>query len=160
MTTQHPITPPPELSAKRYLNTPPAELFTKCYEQAEYQLRREFSLKFVVSHAIRTSYDAGHAAGADQELKECCKAVTDQIITIDNIGLSGPAGVLHTEGFSSWPAFAQMVSRQLRAARRPKPPSLKEQGREALERISNSVVMATGGAELDVLKAIVEQLPD
>ena len=39
-------------------------------------------------------------------------------------------------------------------------PSLKDQGREALERISNFIVMETGGAELDVLKAIVEQLPD
>ena len=46
----------------------------------------------------------------------------------------------------------------LRADRRPK--TLKERGREALQSIHNAVVMETGGRELDVLKEIVESLPD
>jgi len=76
-------------------------------------------------------------AAADHELEMCCDAIL-QIIDVANVGFSGPAGILHTEEFSSWPAFAQMVSRQLRAARRPKPTSLKEQALiqwEQVERI-------------------------
>lgn len=46
----------------------------------------------------------------------------------------------------------------LRSARRPK--TLKERGREALQNIHSAVVMETGGRELDVLKEIVESLPD
>ena len=51
MTDLHPITPPPEL-------------FAQCYEEAERNLQVPFSLKFAMSHAIRTAYAAGHAAGA------------------------------------------------------------------------------------------------
>lgn len=48
----------------------------------------------------------------------------------------------------------------LRSARRPKPKTLKERKREALQSIHNAVVMETGGRELDVLQEIVESLPD
>lgn len=83
-----------------------------------------------------------YRAGADQALEACCEWLD-----------KGPYGF-------SIAASASELTRSLRAALRPKPKGLKEQGRKALERISNSVVMATGGAELDVLKAIVESLPD
>lgn len=62
----------------QYLITPPPELFAKCYEQAERQLRSDFSLKFVMSHAIRTAYDAGHTDGADQELEACLQLIQNE----------------------------------------------------------------------------------
>ena len=101
--------------------------------------------------------------GADQELEASRKAITAQIITIDNIGLSGPAGVLHTEEYSSWPAFAQMVSRQLRAARRPRPPSLKQQALEALDSASyqpGSDFKQIDPARSATIRRALESLPD
>ena len=86
-----------------------------------------------VPNALRAAF----CAGADRELEACVK-------WLDEVG----------------PSAIPLWGNDLRKDRRPKPPSLKEQGRQALERISNSVVMETGGAELDVLKAIVESLPD
>jgi hypothetical protein len=80
--------------------TPPPELFAQCYEEAERNLQVPFSLKFAMSHAIRTAYAAGHAAGADQELEACCKWLAVESIE---------------------------ASQDLRTTRRPKPPSLKEQ---------------------------------
>lgn len=71
--------------------------------------------------------------GADEELKACCLWVAQE---------------------------SRTACRQLKAHRRPKPPSLKERGREALQNIHAAVVMETGGRELDVLKEIVESLPD
>jgi hypothetical protein len=49
-----------------YRHAPSAELFAKCYEQAERQLQSGYSLKFAMSHAIRTAYDAGHADTSPQ----------------------------------------------------------------------------------------------
>ena len=50
----------------RYRHAPSVELLAKCYEQAERQLQSGYSLKFAMSHAIRTAYDAGHAATSPQ----------------------------------------------------------------------------------------------
>ena len=135
---QHPITPPSELMQQWWDGTHGA-----LYE-----------FEAVVTQAARW--------GADQELKECRKAIADQIITVDNIGLSGPAGVLHTKAFSSWPTFAQMVSRQLHAARRPEPPSL----RTALQRLVEEVLDANQYKPPGVLRAVedarraIESLPE
>jgi hypothetical protein len=73
--------------------------------------------------------------GADAELEACCEWI---------------------HGETSDECFVA----NLRAARRPNPNTLKERGREALQSIHNAVVMETGGRELDVLKEIVESLPD
>ena len=94
MTDLHPITPPPEL-------------FAQCYEEAERNLQVPFSLKFTMSHAIRTAYAAGYAAGADKELEACCEW-------------------LFQDGYD-------VTSARLRNARRPKPPSLRKQAYDALD---------------------------
>lgn len=106
------------------------------------QLRSEAPHGIRDMGATRERYliHAAYRAGADQGLEVCCEWLD-----------KGPYG------FS---IVAPGLTRSLRAALRPEPKGLKEQGRKALERISNSVVMATGGAELDVLKTIVESLPD
>lgn len=74
-----------------------------------------------------------YCVGADHELEACCEELEHANCTD-----------------YEW----------LRARRRPKPATLKERGREALQNIHNAIVMETGGRELDVLKEIVESLPD
>lgn len=83
-----------------------------------------------------------YCAGADQRLE----AVKHWLIT-------GPYGASIVTGSPTFVA-------DLCDSFKPKPPSLKERGREALRSIHNAVVMETGGRELDVLKEIVESLPD
>jgi len=77
--------------------------------------------------------------GADMELDACCSWVS-----------------VHCSRWSD----GTRPRDELYVARRPKPPTLKERGRKALQSIHNAVVMETGGRELDVLKEIVESLPD
>jgi hypothetical protein len=69
--------------------------------------------------------------GADQELYACCE-------WLDREGWSGE-------------------SRQLRAARRPKPPSLKDQALEALAHILNNSSTQLGA---DTIRRALEQLDD
>ena len=69
--------------------------------------------------------------GADQELEACCEWLGQE-------GWSGEA-------------------RQLRAARRPKPPSLKEQALKALDHILNNSSTDLGG---NTIRRALEQLPD
>jgi hypothetical protein len=70
--------------------------------------------------------------GADQELEACCE-------WLDREGWSGE-------------------SRQLRAARRPKPPSLKEQALIHFE--SFAATFETSGGDSDLIRRALEQLPD
>jgi hypothetical protein len=98
---------------------------------------------------------------ADQMLDACCKAIVEQIITIDNTGFSGPASVLHMERYSSWPAFAQMVSRQLRTAMRPRPPSLKDQALQALIHLENGALHSMDTIEpANCIRRALESIPD
>jgi hypothetical protein len=69
--------------------------------------------------------------GADQELEACCE-------WLDREGWSGE-------------------SRQLRAARRPKPPSLKEQALEALDRVWNGGSTHT---DWELFRRALEALPE
>ena len=73
--------------------------------------------------------------GADQELTECCKCIYDQ----------------------GWFANPEHRIAQLRAARRPKPPSLKEQGLQALEALQQRT---TDPNIVEPLRLAVEALPD
>ena len=77
------------------------------------------------------------AAGADQELEACCKWMKGYFLT------------------------GSLSCNQLRAARRPKPPSLKEQ---ALEELENMVKAAKdfgfGGTDPTAIRRALEQLND
>jgi hypothetical protein len=80
-----------------------------------------------------TKYDlARHAAqwGADQELEACCEWI---------------------------PKATPWDAEQLRVARRPKPPSLKEQALKALDHILNNSSTDLGG---NTIRRALEQLPD
>jgi hypothetical protein len=71
--------------------------------------------------------------GADQELEACCK-------WLDGVGDLKP---------------------QLRTARRPKPPSLKEQALEQLDGIAAVFRMSHGGNLVcDTIRRALEELPD
>ena len=108
------------------------------------ELMQQWILKYygrdVGKVSLKDIYMAKCAAqwGSDQELEACCEA-------LDNLN----------DGF--W-------SKKLRAARRPKPPSLKEQ---ALQALSEAVKMADDvppegicSGQADIIRHALEQLPD
>ena len=73
--------------------------------------------------------------GADQELEACCKWLA-----------------------VAWKSYAAV---ELRAARRPKPPSLKAQAMEALERqCLRSISPLVSTSDLDTIRRALEALPD
>jgi hypothetical protein len=87
-------------------------------------------------HGIFAEHLATRAAqwGADQELEACC-------------------GWLGQEGWSG-------ESRQLRAARRPKPPSLKEQALEIVKRTPVNSAGLYSYEQLEIIRRALEQLDD
>jgi hypothetical protein len=77
--------------------------------------------------------------GADQELEACCLELVDGI------------GRLHAE-------FPSCLAEDIRAARRPEPPSLKEQALEELEFLSD---IASGlGCDGSAIRRALEALPN
>ena len=113
--------------------TPPPELVQQWEEQ--------FLERPTINGCFIQSYIATQSAqwGADQELE----AVEEEIIA------------------QGW--FANSVHRraQLRAARRPKPPSLKEQALEALKRQSTrSVPSLVSTNDCDTIRRALEALPN
>jgi hypothetical protein len=95
-----------------------------------------------------TKYDlARHAAqwGADQELEACCEEMKS---------IPSPLGI----------PFGEMASNALRNARRPTPPSLKEQ---ALQALNDAVIMADDAPpegirsdQANIIRRALEQLND
>ena len=112
MKTEHPITPPPELTQEWSCDCPLTDPFS-----------REF---YVATQAARW--------GADQELEACCEWLV----------------------VNSW----KTLDSRLRAARRPKPPSLKEQALEELSLISISPESGVRVSALDTIRRALEQLDD
>ena len=107
-----------------HLITPPPEL-------VEQWLREWNTLGVRHANPVKsTSYVAIEAAqwGADQELEACCKVLEDEL--------------------------SCFVSADLRTARRPKPPSLKEQAIAVLEDAEMDA------AHYNILLRALEQLPD
>ena len=114
--------------------TPPLELVN----QWDREWREQQNAPVIGWSANLLAYVAARAAqwGADQELEACCE-------WLDREGWSGE-------------------SRQLRAARRPKPPSLKEQALSALENL-NSACLLEGfecPEKVATIRRALEQLPD
>jgi hypothetical protein len=81
------------------------------------------------------SYVATRAAqwGADQELEACCEWVAVESIA---------------------------AATELRAARRPKPPSLKEQALLQLDTLNADLAMHGRGCDLSQIRRALEKLPD
>jgi hypothetical protein len=72
--------------------------------------------------------------GADQELKACCEWMADET----------PTNYINA----------------LRAARRPKPPSLKEQALEELEQLRSDAKSMSMGFDAPIIRRALEQLDD
>jgi hypothetical protein len=117
MTTQHPITPPPELVEKWV-----AEIW---HEGTPVQ---------VSASDIHIAIQAARWA-ADQELLACCEWLRNDGLFETRIG-------------------------HLRAARRPKAPSLKEQALEAMDRCDNEIWCEETERDLAIIRTALEQLND
>jgi hypothetical protein len=116
--------------------TPPPELFNKLKEEwAALGVKIRGDLgNYLVNNAYRI--------GADQELDTCCEYVYERLKL----------------------TTAACIAQELRAARRPKPPSLKEQ---ALQALSEAVKMADDvppegicSGQADIIRRALEALPE
>ena len=86
-----------------------------------------------------------HAGGSDQELEACCQVLYDRY-DIPNCMA---------------PRMAEDMREWLRAARRPKPPSLKEQALKELEQIMDELHEETGSAfTASTIRRALEALPN
>ncbi len=113
--------------------TPPPELFADWLAEAK-RLHPTESTGFIAGEVARLAYQTG----ADQELEACCEFL-------------GTNKEWNTVG----------LLRELRAARRPKPPSLKEQALDELDRIpTHDSEGRSVGVDVSILRRALEQLPD
>ena len=110
--------------------TPPPELVASLRNSAPRGIRDAFATREI--WLINHAY----AAGADQELEACCEW-------------------LFMNGYDN----SHVTSARLRAARRPKPPTLKEQALEALEALPTPAGQVTAD-RLDTIRRALEQLDD
>jgi hypothetical protein len=114
--------------------TPPPELVQQWLEKA----RREIGT--IVYNPVETfNYGAAQAAqwGADQELEACCEWLEKHVLGPNSLG-------------------------RLRAARRPKPPTLKEQALEALGADGYSMLAGKRlePVQLKIIRRALEALPN
>jgi hypothetical protein len=77
--------------------------------------------------------EQSYQAGADQELEACCE-------------------------WNSW-RYSKTIADQLRVARRPKPPSLKEQALNSLQKIEDNDINATY-LDSSIIRKALEALPN
>ena len=108
--------------------SPPTELVKKIFGDALRGNSGQHDYELCLIHAA-------YAAGADRELEACCECLLQ-------------------EGAWPWP---EEVAR-LRAARRPKPPSLKEQALKALTAINSNFHVHEPDA--DTIRRALEALDD
>jgi hypothetical protein len=85
-----------------------------------------------------------YQAGADQELEGCCQSLYNRF-----------ASPVHQAQF-----LAQELRDWLRAARRPKPPSLKEQALEELEQLKGDANSMGMGFDAPAIRRALESLDD
>ena len=114
MTSNHPITPPPELVNQW------------CHEDGNEIKTSPRWHEIVCTKAARW--------GADQELEACCKWLDPQIVPL--------------------------IGKDLRGARRSKPPSLKEQALQELELLRGDANAHGLGFDALAIRRALEALPD
>jgi hypothetical protein len=119
-----------EISQPERTIVPPPELL-KQWEDDWFQEQENADVLLV------NAYAAGALAGADAELEACCEW-------------------LHWQNLATHPDLIP----SLRAARRPKPPSLKEQALMALEDGDTGPGASLTAAEVSIIRRALEQLDD
>ena len=115
--------------------TPPPELVDQWDEEGTNMFRPSYQIH-LTTQAARW--------GADQELEACCDFIKNSA----------------TNFSASAHLYAHRQSDQLRAARRPKPPSLKDQAMDVLKRLPIDPEAGYCPSELDTIRRALEQLPD
>lgn len=123
--------------------TPPPELLSKWEDEI---LKRYENVDVQLLNAYQ--------AGADAELEACCGWIESK----SELGVLSFVPEVRAK-------FRCQVSDQLRAARRPKPPSLKQQASEALDQVVECLKMLVPGASVDgvhieTIRRALESLPD
>jgi len=113
--------------------TPPPELVQQWNNEAVEEWAEEQPIRIDLFIATRSAQ-----WGADQELKACCEWLEHKVL------------LQHQHD----------VVPSLRAARRPKPPSLKEQALMALEDGDTGPGASLTSNEVDIIRRALEQLPD
>ena len=116
--------------------TPPPELVEKWIKSARYREFMPYPEGYEQYEQRLTTIAARW--GADQELEACCEWVSQWRCMVG--GNRPEVG--------------------LRAARRPKPPSLKEQALDAWDRLRNEAWCQEIDADLDFVRRALEQLND
>jgi hypothetical protein len=111
--------------------TPPPELVKKLQEKAPY-----FEGVFEREQCL---INAAYQAGADQELEACCAE------------MDGWGDIHYSSGWK--------FSKDLRAARRPKPPTLKEQAQAELDRLIALIPTEGAMAMAEPIRRALEALP-
>lgn len=118
--------------SKEHPITPPPELVAQWRNSPEYITGLQpMSMVSLTTDKLQDIATQAARWGADQELEACCEW----------IGSEGLAGY---------------TSRELRAARRPKPPSLKEQALAVLDDASNRI----DAAHENIIRRALEHLDD
>ena len=121
---------------QQHLITPPPELVE--------QWKRSGPADAAVNNAYERHIATCAAQwGADQELEACCRQLTDLEWYDEIKNLRGP-----------------FRAAELRAARRPKPPSLKEQAMEDLDSLIADLANHGMGFKATNIRRALEQLPD
>ena len=121
--------------------TPPPELVQQWLSQFH-------GINTAPGEATIHMYTAAAQWGADQELEACCKYIHD---ASSDPAVTGDARLVDN----------RILSKRLRAARRPKPPSLKDQALHALgapAKIGEARVIER--REHDIIRRALEALPD
>ena len=128
MTQQHPITPPPELVGQWL-----------CSEDYEWDPLKQASITITTNRLQNVATQAAQW-GADQELEACCEWLRKDDDAYQLVGLR-----------------AVYLDHELHAARRPKPPSLKEQALGALSRADKNALTNPLTGEVVALRAILSK---
>ena len=112
--------------------TPPTELMNQWYKKA---CKDPYNGgKFIMAQTLKDFASSASQWGADQELNACCEWLQDPELNVDTY--------------------------KLRAARRPKPPSLKEQALLQLDTLNADLAMHGRGCDLSQIRRALEQLND
>jgi hypothetical protein len=120
--------------------TPPSELVQQWREAPEFSALSPCVMVTVTTTKLQDIATQAAQWGADQELKACCEWLVSE----------------------GWFTYEHEAVQDLRAARRPKPPSLKEQAQQSLLRLANysNNLMAEDAADMETIRHALEQLPD
>jgi hypothetical protein len=121
---------------QQHLITPPPELVQEWREAPEFSALSPCVIVTVTTTKLQDIATQGARWGADQELEACCEWLQDPDLNVDTY--------------------------KLRAARRPKPPSLKEQAMQVLLKAGFTLDghMELEPEDIDIIHRALEQLND